>query len=119
MFVVESPHQGVVGVHVGEEVDTVDGGELLHLVVGGGEEQAGLETVQLVLTVKMLGEGLLASQQDPEHEVEPGTGGEDLQPRGVVLDGLEGEVLSDCSQSVEEEVVEVLEAADLEAHPED
>ena len=51
--------------------------------------------------------------------MEPGTGGEDLQPRGVVLDGLEGEVLSDGSQSVEEEVVEVLEAADLEAHPED
>ena len=97
----------------------MDGREVVVPGLARGEEEAGLEAVQLVLTVEMLGEGLLASQQDPEHEVEPGTGGEDLQPRGVVLDGLEGEVLSDGSQSVEEEVVEVLEAADLEAHPED
>ena len=107
MFVVEGPHQGVVGVHVGEEVDTVDGGELLHLVVGGGEEQAGLETVQLVLGVEVLREGWAGSEEEAEHQVEPHTAGQDSEGEGVPH-GLESEVLSHCSQSVEQEVVHSL-----------
>ena len=83
------------------------------------EQQTGLDTVQLVLAVDVLGEGGLAPQQDPEHEVEPHAAGKDLQPGSVVLDGLQGQVLPHGSQPVEEEVVEVLEAAGVQPHPED
>ena len=60
----EGPDEGVVGVHVVQEVDTVDGGELLHLVRLGGQQEAGLETVQLVLRVEMMGEGLAGPEEE-------------------------------------------------------
>ena len=107
MFVVEGPDEGVVRVHVIEEVDTVDGGELLHLVGVGGEEDAGLEAVQLVLRVEMLREGWAGPEEEAEHQVEPHAARQHRQSDGV-RHGLEGEVLPHCSQSVKQEVVQSL-----------
>ena len=85
----------------------MEGGELLHLVGGGGEEEAGLEAVQLVLRVEMVREGLAGPEEEAEHQVEPHTAGQHRQSDGV-LHGLEGEVLPHCSQSVKQEVVDSL-----------
>ena len=97
----------LLGIRVAPTHHTVDGGELLHLVGGGGEEQAGLETVQLVLRVEVLREGWAGSEEEAEHQVEPHTAGQEGQCEGV-SHGLESEILSHCSQSVEQEVVHSL-----------
>ena len=71
VLVVEGPGEGVVRVHVVQEVDTVDGGQLLGLLGGGGEQEAGLEAVQLVLGVEVAGEGGAGGEEEAEHQVEP------------------------------------------------
>ena len=117
MLDVDGPAEGVLGVHVGEEVQTLQCGLLA--VRARGQQQAGLEAVQLVLAVEVLGEGRVRPQQEAEHEVEPHTAGEDLQAQPVLGGWLEGQVLPDGPQPVEEEVVEVLEAAGVQARPQD
>ena len=116
VFVVEGPDEGVVGVHVVQEVDTVDGGELLHLVRLGGQQEAGLETVQLVLRVEMFREGGAGPEEEAEHQVEPHTARQHRQSDGV-RHGLEGEVLPHCSQSVKQEVVQGLVLQALISQP--
>ena len=119
MLGVDGPGERVLGVQVGEEVEAVDGREVVVPGLARREEQAGLEAVQLVLAVEVLGEGRVRPQQEAEHEVEPHTAGEDLQAQPVLGGWLEGQVLPDGPQPVEEEVVEVLEAAGVQARPQD
>ena len=116
MFVVEGPDYGVVRVQVVEEVDTLEAGELLGLVGGGEEEEAGLEAVQLVLRVEMLREGGAGPEEEAEHQVEPDTARQHRQSDGV-RHGLEGEVLPHCSQSVKQEVVQGLVLQALISQP--
>ena len=123
------PVEGVRGVEVGEEVDTLHGLQLTVLAQPRPllaqprplpQHQARLEGVQLVLGVQVGGEGGRGGQQLAPHQVEPRAGGKQLQPGARRHPrALHHHVLPHCAEAVEEKVVEVLAVVGAEPRPHD
>ena len=116
------PVEGVRGVEVGEEVDTLHGLQLTVLAQPRPlpQHQARLEGVQLVLGVQVGGEGGRGGQQLAPHQVEPRAGGEQLQPGARRHPrALHHHVLPHRTEAVEEKVVEVLAVVGAEPRPHD